>query len=57
MNKPQIKITPAKLADDHGYRVASEALRLAADHGGPDGLYEALFQIVQREAKRVEGGN
>jgi hypothetical protein len=53
--KPEKQIAPAKLADDHGYRVASEALRLAADHGCPEGLYAALFEIVKREAKRVEG--
>lgn len=54
--KHETKINPPKLADDDGYRVASEALRLAADHGGPDSLYAALFEVVKREAARVEQG-
>jgi hypothetical protein len=53
--KPEREITPAKLADDHGYRVAAEAFRLAADHGCPERLHAALFTIMQREARRVEG--
>lgn len=54
MNAPS-KISPAKLSDDHGYRVASEALQLAAGEGCSETLYAALFEVVKREAKRVEG--
>lgn len=52
--KPEKHITPAKLADDHGYRVAAEAFRIAASLGCSESLYEALFEIVKREAKRLE---
>jgi hypothetical protein len=52
--KPEKNITPAKLADDHGYRVAAEAFRIAASLGCSESLYEALFEIVKREAKRLE---
>lgn len=52
--KPEQNITPAKLADDSGYRVAAEAFRIAASLGCSDSLFEALFEIVKREARRVE---
>lgn len=55
--KPERKITPARLADDHGYRVAAEVFRLASDHGCPESLYEALFEVMKREAARVERGS
>jgi hypothetical protein len=54
MNAPS-KVKPAKLADDHGYRVAAEALQIATGIGVPDRVFEALCDLVQREAKRVQG--
>ncbi len=54
--KPEQKITRPKLADDDGYRVAAEALSIVIDHAVKnDALHNAMFQLVQREAKRVEG--
>ncbi len=53
MNAPA-KLSPAVLSDDDGYRVAAEAFRIAASLGCSDSLYEALFEMVKREAARVE---
>jgi hypothetical protein len=44
-----------RLADlSDGYRVAAEAYRLAADLGCGGDLYDALFHLLQSEAKKVE---
>jgi hypothetical protein len=43
-----------RLADDPGYRVAAEAFRIAAGMNCAESLYDALFEIVKREAARVE---
>lgn len=49
-----VKPDMEKLSSDDGYRVAAEAFRLAASLGCQESLYEALFEIVKREAARVE---
>lgn len=54
--KHETKINPPKLADDDGYRVAAEALQIATKYGVKDELFQALFDLVQREAKRIEQG-
>lgn len=56
MNVPKLNAACPKLANDDGYRVAAEAYRLATDLGASDSMLEALFLLMQREAKRVEGG-
>lgn len=52
--KPEQNITPAKLADDSGYRVAAEAYRLSVTITNLSDLHLALFDLMQREARRVE---
>lgn len=52
--KPEKNITPAKLADDHGYRVAAEAYRLSVTVRNIADLQVALFDLMQREARRLE---
>ncbi len=55
MTKPVFRRLPNiddthKLADvSEGYRVASEALMLAADANCSDAVYEALWGLCQRE--------
>lgn len=55
--KPEQKIARSKLADDDGFRVATEALQLATKFPCSVPMIDALFEIVQREARRVEGKN
>lgn len=44
-----------KLAKIHeGYRVAAEAYRLASDLGCSGDLFDALWSLVEREAKTAE---
>lgn len=52
--KPEKNITPAKLADDYGYRVAAEAYRLSVTVKNLADLQLALFDLMQTEARRVE---
>ncbi len=55
MTKPLFRRLPTvndthRLADlSEGYRVASEALTVAADAGCSDAVYEALWALCQRE--------
>lgn len=53
---PPVTPAPDRLAAmSDGYRVACEALVLATDHNASEAQQEALFAIVQREARAVEG--
>lgn len=46
----------ARLRDmSDGYRVAAEALNVAADLGCSGDLYDALWAIVEREGNRAQG--
>lgn len=45
----------ARLRDlSEGYRVASDALRIAADLGCSGDIYEALWALCEREADAVQ---
>jgi len=48
-------LSPERLRDkSDGYRVATEALKIAADLGCSGDLYSALTDLVMREAERAE---
>lgn len=40
-----------------GYRVATDALVIAADLGCSGDLYDALYELVEREAAKAEANN
>ena len=40
---------------DDGYRVATDALIIAADLGCSGDIYDALWGLCQREAERFQG--
>lgn len=53
--KPEKHITPAKLADDHGYRVAAEAFIVVMGEDCPQSIREKIEAVVLKEAARVGG--
>lgn len=55
MNAPAPRPTAARLSEvSPAYRVAVEALNLAADLGCSGDLYDALWALCEREAKAYE---
>ena len=52
--KAREAIPSDRLKRDSGYRAASEALVIAADLGCSGDIYDALWDLCQREAQRVE---